>query len=818
MAWEIPRPQSFKRLCFRFHQRDEVTNFIRKVQTASIGGSIRNDKNSEEFNFRLVALEGDTVRLTVQDLENSRYTPQEDALDGVPPESSFSLLSRDDNLISLGVGENIVVHLYINPFKIEVYEDEQNVITVNKNNRLIINTDEDDKSLALDFSFPLAQRAYGIPQHAERLSLPSTGPNGLSAFRMFNVDYYGYQPFTREALYGSIGVLYGISTEITSGIFWMNGAQTFVDIDNRVDGVDALFISETGALELFLFGGPTLKDCVRQFTALTGVAELPQYFTLGYHQSRYSYMSQEDVETVVAEFDNHDFPMDTIWLDIDYTDGYRYFTWNSTSFPDPIAMQNKIVETGRKAVAIIDPHIKVEEGYFVYDQALANDYFVKHPNGTVFEGLCWPDLSSYIEFFDKDAQQWYGDLYLLDNFENTTLNLYIWNDMNEPSVFEALDQTMPADLQHAGGWEHRDVHNLYGMKHIEATKGGLLRRDPNRRPFVLTRAHFAGSQRYAAMWTGDNSPTWDHLRISIPMVLTESLAGMAFCGADVGGFTGNVAEDLLQRWYQAGAWYPFFRGHSGIDTDRREPYLFSSEIQGRVREAIRTRYRHLPYWYTVFFEHERTGDPIVRPLSYQYPKDASVLDIDSQWLIGTDIMAAPVIYEGVKGITTYFPGGPNEYWYNLVDMLVYNGIGNFPISVTMDTAPYYYRGGSIIFRIDENVRHTQDQHDAAYDLYVCADANGEATGTFYLDDLESFAYKNKAYHYYRFIYRDNKLSVEQIDEDTDFETSFSIGKIHLYRVTSRSRNGIGKANRITINKKITLGNMKRKSKIDISLL
>ncbi|KRT83936.1 glycoside hydrolase, partial [Oryctes borbonicus] len=565
LAWKTCEEQEF---CnnIRFNLVDQPTYSLTDIIVGEdVTGNVINDQNSNQFKFRLVALEGGTVRLTIQDTENGRYTPEEDALDGDPVESSFTVLS-EDTLISLGVGPNIIINVYNYPFKIEMLKDGEIIIILNENNSLIINTSQDDKSLALGISFPQAQRVYGIPQHAERLSLPSTGPNGQSAFRMFNVDYYGYPAFSREALYGAVGVLYGISTSITSGIFWMNGAQTFVDINNKNDGVDAFFISETGALELFLFPGPTLQDCVRQFTSLTGVGQLPQYHSLGYHQCRYSYMSQDDVESVVEKFDENDFPMDVIWLDIDYTEDYKYFTWNYTAFPNPLQMQDNVAATGRKLVAISDPHIKVEEGYFVYDEALDNDYFVKNSDGTVFEGQCWPGLSSYVDYFDKNAQEWYGDLYLLENFPDTTLNLYIWNDMNEPSVFEAEEQTMPPDVKHAGGWEHRDVHNLYGMKQVEATRGGLLRRDPTKRPFVLTRAHFAGTQRYAAMWTGDNSPSWEHLQVSIPMVLTESLAGMAFCGADVGGFTDNVADDLLQRWYQAGAWYPFYRGHSGTNT------------------------------------------------------------------------------------------------------------------------------------------------------------------------------------------------------------------------------------------------------------
>lgn len=311
-----------------------------------VTGKIIDDESSKEFQFKLAALESDTLRLTIQDPTTPRYTPEADALTGDPIKTTFTQTSDDgDEPIILSFGEDLKVNLHTNPFKIEVYKGDVNIVNLNQRNGLIVNDDVEDQTVALDVAFPAAQRAYGIPQHAERLSLPST--ESTTPYRMFNVDYYGYPVFTKEALYGSIGVLYGVSTTTTSGVFWMNAAQTFVDIfDNEDNGMEAVFVSENGALELFVFGGPTLKDAVRQYTKLTGVAELPQYFSLGYHQSRYSYMSQEEAETVVEEMDNNNFPMDTLWLDIDHTDGYRYFTWNQETFPDPIGMQNKIAETG----------------------------------------------------------------------------------------------------------------------------------------------------------------------------------------------------------------------------------------------------------------------------------------------------------------------------------------------------------------------------------------------------------------------------------------------------------------------------------------
>lgn len=426
---------------------------------------------------------------------------------------------------------------------------------------------------------------------------------------------------------------------------------------------------------------------------------------------------------------------------------------------------------------------------------MAEDFLVKDSAGNNYEAECWPGTSSWVDYFNPEAQEWYAGLYSLEKYVGSTNNLYIWNDMNEPAVFSTLDSTFAEDVQHYGGRSHKEVHNLYGLKQTQATKQGLLGRDPNKRPFILTRAHFAGSQRFSAMWTGDNNPSWEHLQISIPMILTESLGGMAFSGADVGGFTDNVAEDLLQRWYQLGAWYPFFRGHSGFDTEPREPYRYEEDVQERIRTALRIRYSHIPYLYTIFYEHEVTGDPIMRPLSYHYPEDPRVLDIDNQFLIGSDIMVAPVLEESVDSITTYFPGGADEYWYNVVDANVYLGTGNYPIDVTMDSIPYYYRGGSIILTIDNEVTCTADHDGKPYHMYVLLDSNGEASGNFYFDDWESFEYRNNdAYVYYRFEYADSRLSVIKINEQADYtDRNFMLSQIDVYRPASASsRAAIGR--------------------------
>lgn len=276
-------------------------------------------------------------------------------------------------------------------------------------------------------------------------------------------------------------------------------------------------------------------------------------------------------------------------------------------------------------------------------------------------------------------RKYYADQYLLENFNTVTSDVMLWNDMNEPSVFNGPEVTMLKDLVHFGDWEHRDVHNLYGHMHIMGTFDGLLKRDPNQRPFILTRAHFAGSQRYAAIWTGDNMAEWGHLQHSIKMCLSESVAGFSFCGADVGGFFGNPDADLYERWYQTGIFLPFFRAHSHIDTKRREPWLFPEKTRLVVREAIRKRYSYLPLWYTMFYEHEISGSPVMLPLLAHYPMDKEAFAIENAFLLQDRLMVRPVTQQGVSKVDVYFPviddKKTSDIWYDTDTLKKYDKSG-----------------------------------------------------------------------------------------------------------------------------------------------
>ncbi|XP_063907237.1 neutral alpha-glucosidase AB-like [Zophobas morio] len=583
------------------------------------------------------------------------------------------------------------------------------------------------------------------------------------------------------AMYGAIPVIYGHGFNSTSGLFLHNAAELWVEITNNEVGADAFFMADSGALDLFIFLGPSPVDVVRQYTSLTGVAHLPPIWTLGYHQCRWGYADQQDVQTVIAEMDANDFPIDAIWLDIQHTQEMKFFTWNSENFSDPVSMLQNLSSTNRYLVVLSDCHFKKQEGYFVYDESLANDYFMKNLDGTVYEDEGWPGPSSWMDYLNPEAQEYYSSLYLYENWNDTTPTLGgVWNDMNEGATFNFTNErTFPYDVYHYGGVSNRDIHNMYGLLQVKATHKGLIDRDNGTlRPFILTRAHFAGSQRYAAFWTGDNTAQFGFISISFSMCLNANLLGTVFCGADIGGFFDEPTEELLQRFFQAGAWLPFFREHSNLGSERREPYVFSEEVQGPIRDAMKMRYEHLPVWYTLFYEHTRTGDPVIRPLLYHYPDDSDVFEIDDQLILGRDILVKAVDEAGVESVRMYFPGGEDLMWYSAyLDDTFYPGTGWIDVPVTIDRIPVYYRQGGIVpTKVPE--ASTTAMKDGFYVLTCVLDNNHTATGTLYVDDTLSFEYKDsQKYSYLSLEALEYDVVLSPIDDSEDEDFDIFVGVI-----------------------------------------
>ncbi|XP_032366906.1 neutral alpha-glucosidase C isoform X1 [Etheostoma spectabile] len=751
----------------------------------------------------------DTVRILIDELQpiKARYRVP-DVRTEEPQVEHLRVERRSEDSVTLSWSSGRhQVRVWRFPFRLEILSEDKAMVTFNSKGRLWLETlqgppgatshgselQEDHtgglwketfrqfvdikangpSSIGSDLCLHGFSHVYGLPEHADGLQLRDTRDG--EPYRLYNLDVFAYDLSSRLGLYGSVPLLLAHKPDRTLGVFWLNASETFVNVhystsdhqDGRTPPVkrrrvepqtDVHWLSESGVIDCVVLLGPSPQQLFTQYAQLTGYQALPPLFALGYHQCRWNYADEDDVKAVDAGFDRHDIPYDVIWLDIEHTDGKRYFTWDSALFPEPAGLQLHLEKKKRKLVVISDPHIKVDPDWLLYCEARDGQHFVKNRQGQIYQGSCWPGESSYLDFTSSDTRAWYSRCFGLDKYKGSTPSLFVWNDMNEPSVFDGPEQTMPKDAVHYGGWEHRELHNLYGFYQHMATVEGLITRSGGvERPFVLSRSFFAGSQRFGAIWTGDNVASWEYLRISIPMLLSLSVAGIAFCGADVGGFVQDPEPELLVRWYQAGALQPFFRGHSAKETKRREPWLFGEDVTAAIRTVIQQRYCLLPYWYTVFHQAHTSGLPPLRPLWVEFPREQSTLTVDNQYMIGGALLACPVTEAGVQEVKVLIPGS-GEVWYDVHSAKAYNGGRTLSLPVTLDTVPVFQRGGSVVCRSAECGSCTADLQQLPLSITVALDSQEAADGECYLDDGHSFRYRdNKAFCLRRFTLLSGRL-------------------------------------------------------------
>ena len=468
---------------------------------------------------------------------------------------------------------------------------------------------------------------------------------------------------------------------------------------------------------------------------------MPPRWALGYHQCRYSYYPESTVRFVAQNFRTRKIPADTLWLDIHYLDGFNPFTWDPQRFPDPPRLIADLRAQGLRLVTIVDPHPKKERGYEPYDTGLAGGHFVKNADGSIYEAPVWPARadrnpgpSVFPDFTRPAARTWWGRLYsrLLDSGVAG-----IWNDMNEPAVFDTPTGTMPLDVQfdnEGSPAAHRAVHNVYGQQMSRATYEGLQQLRPDSRPFVLTRATYAGGQRYAAVWAGDNVSEWGHLRGSLPMLMGMGLSGLAFVGVDIGGFAETPSAELYTRWLQAGVFYPFMRTHTTLGTPDQDPWSYGQEHEAINRRAIELRYELLPQIYNAMHEASVTGLPAMRPLMLEFPGDPATYGLDDEFMFGRDLLVAPVLWPGATERNVYLPPGA---WVDFWSGARLTGGASHRVPVTLRSIPLFVRAGAVVFS-HPVVQHTGELPGQPLRVMVTPGANGATT--LYEDDGETRAY------------------------------------------------------------------------------
>ncbi|CAF1344757.1 unnamed protein product [Rotaria sordida] len=794
-------------------------------------------KSNIKFQLDLYTLEHNSLRVKINEINPLRKRYEvEYVLVGEPKLVDVTFKKTDNNQVEGRFGETAKFLLNAKPFRLDLFTNDIFVISVNSKNMFNFehyrkkpgsdgaeteNNTEDNEdgmweetfkshhdskpngpsSIGVDINFLNFENVYGIPEHADAFSLRST--HDTDPYRLYNLDIFEYDIKNPMALYGAVPYMLAHNEHATVGFFWLNAAEGWIDVlndklntknifstitnffgtksnndNNEVPEVTTHWMFETGIFDGFFFMGPTPNDIFKQYKAITGSTPLPPLWAIAYHQCRWNYNDEDDVRSVNNGFEQHQIPLDVIWLDIEHTNGKRYFTWDTSKFSDPEKLQDDLAIYGRKMVTITDPHIKKDDGYHIYAEAKSHGYFVKTKDGADYEGWCWPGSSMWLDYFNPDIYKWYSQRYTYDNYKGSTPNLFIWNDMNEPSVFNGPEVTFPKDIVHYGDWENRDVHNLYGMlQHMASFKGLVERSNGHIRPFILTRSFFAGSQRTAAVWTGDNAAHWSHLKIAVPMLLSLSVTGIGFIGADVGGFFNNPDPQLLVRWYQAAAFQPFYREHAHIDTARREPWLFGDDNTRLIRQAIEQRYTYLPYWYTLFYKQEKQGIPPMLPLWVNFPHDKNTFKTEDLFMVGNGLLVYPVTEADTNQVAIYFPG-ENTVWYDIRTFTQHNGLQTALINVDMESIPVYQRGGVII---PQRLRKRRASMLAIHDpitLVVALDRNHEAEGELYMDDGQSYDYRQKQqFIHRRFTFKNNELQSISLDSTGKFETDAWIERV-----------------------------------------
>lgn len=551
-----------------------------------------------------------------------------------------------------------------------------------------------------------------------------------------------------KSLYKSIPFFMVLGENYCYGIFADNTYKTTFDFG--FESSEYYIVShEKGFLDYYFFPGEKPSDVVKKYTGLTGTTPLFQRWIYGSHQSRWGYCSQDEILGIAEAFEKNEIPCDVIHMDIDYMDGYRVFTFDKERFPDTKALSETLADKGIKLISIIDPGVKKDEAYFMYREGMEMDAFAHDAQGAVYENAVWPGTSVFPDFSREDVRKWWGEKtkILLDHGIRG-----IWNDMNEPASFRG---PLPDDVKFAAG-AHDEIHNIYGHLMAKATYEGLLEHDNGRRPFVLTRAAYAGSQKYCGGWTGDNHSIWSHLTLSLEQICNLSLCGMAMCGSDIGGFGSDVTPELLVRFYQAAVFAPFFRNHSAVGTRRQEPWLFDEKTRDAVRKTVRLRYRFIPYIYDLARECERTGEPIVRPLVYEYPHDKMVRNICDEYLLGKFVLVAPVTVPGKFAREVYLPEGE---WYDYETNEKYTGGKYILADAPLDKVPVFIRAGAILPVAEGNIQSTEDITSENTRILTYP---GQGTFIHYEDDNETLAYREGAYNAMEYTLNGEKLEKKVI--------------------------------------------------------
>jgi alpha-glucosidase len=670
----------------------------------------------------------------IQMSNNNNFTENSYAIINNNTLTNFNY-SKDNNYIYLSTN-TLKLKISKKNFNIEIYRDNQ---LISKDSEIKWNENRFyNKKFILNNS-----KYYGFGEKTGTLV------KNNSQMKMWNNDSYDYDKNT-DPLYMSIPFFLEFNENYSNGILFDNTYQTYFDI-GYTEKDKYYFGAIDGELNYYFISGKTPKEVIENYTNLTGKIELPPKWLLGYHQSRYSYYPQNKVIELAKTFRKKKIPADAIYLDIDYMDRYKSFTIDNNKFPDFKKMIDELHNMGFKVVSIINPSIKLEDGYHVYDSGKELNVFLKNEKDELIKEKVWPGLSVFPDFNSEITKKWWGEQYIplinhgIDGF---------WNDMNEPSILNSKSNTLPLNTLHTDFEKksyHTKIHNVYGQEMAKASLEGLNRYRKDYRNFILSRSGYAGIQRYAGIWTGDNRANFEHLALSIPMILNLGISGVPISGADVGGFVSSPNKELFIRWMQLGIFYPYFRNHTADTTNPQEPWAFDNETTEITKKYINLRYELMPYIYDFVYNSSKTGLPLMRALFLEFPNDKNTYSIEDEFMFGDSLLVAPIIKENSFEREVYLP--KNNNWIDFYTNKLYEGGKSYLIDAPLDKIPIFIKENSIIPKQD--VMQYIDEKDSP--LYIEIYGDGDSTHTLYLDDGVSKKYLDKIYSEIEIIKNQNKI-------------------------------------------------------------
>ncbi|MDI6046682.1 glycoside hydrolase family 31 protein [Flavobacterium yafengii] len=609
---------------------------------------------------------------------------------------------------------------------------------------------------------------YGLGDKATQLNLKG------KRLENFATDQYAFQK-DQEPLYKVVPFYIGLQNKQSYGIFFDNTFRTYFDFCHERRNVTSYW-AEGGEMNYYFIYGPQMQDVVTTYTDLTGKPELPPLWALGYHQCKWSYYPESNLKEVAAKFRELKIPCDALYLDIDYMEGFRCFTWNKEYFPDPKRMVAELAEDGFKTVVIIDPGIKIDKEYAIYKEALEKDYFCKRADGPYMKGKVWPGECNFPDYTNPAVREWWAGL-----FKELISDIGVkgvWNDMNEPAVMEVPNKTFPMDVRHdydGNPCSHRKAHNIYGTQMARATYHGVKRFAYPKRPFVITRSAYAGAQRYTSSWTGDNVATWEHLWIANIQVQRMSISGMGFTGSDIGGFAEQPSGELYARWIQLGVFHPFCRTHSSGDHGDQEPWAFDEEVIDITRKFVNLRYQLLPYLYTMFWQYIEEGIPMLKPLVYYDQDDIQTHYRNDEFVFGNQILVCPILEPNALGRRMYIPRGQ---WYNYWTNEEVKGGKEIWVDTKFDQIPIFVKAGAIIpkYPVQQYVGELEFD-ELTLDIYY---KEGKEKSVVYEDAQDGYDYKKGRYSFLSFqTTGKEKELIIQLHKEGKYDTNYSKYKINL---------------------------------------